>query len=554
MFNKSRGMIKPAHALAIVEAIIKTGEVGLFSWHVESGKMEIIELITGKQFDNISSLPQFIDQVVIEKDRDLAKQDLDAFMKGTSKHYKSTFRILDKTGKVRWLFCKGGMLTDKRLGVLIYDVTGGNFRKGNDPTTGFLRGEHFLRKLKNALNHAERHQQKGALIYIDIENLMTIINTYGFDFASEVIGIFSEKLSKLASEQDELARLPHDKFMVLLSNIKSVTKVEKISQKILEEFKNPFTVRSIQMCLKLNMGITFFPELSTDADELMRFSDFALGYSRTKGGQTATFFDSDLMETYIRKKDIEHELPHAIVNDELSLVFQPQFNVQTNRISGIEALIRWKNPKLGFVSPAEFIPIAEDNSYIIQLGKWVAEASLRTARKWLDKGFDFNKISINVSPVELLQKDFREILLKKCAAYNILPSIVELEITERILMSTTDANKETVNTLLNDGFSIALDDYGTGHSNISYLLQFNISTLKLDKFLVENIMDKRWQYIIKNIIGFQQFASYDIVAEGVERKEEVEELIKLGCHTIQGYYFSKPLPMDEIEVFLAEHH
>lgn len=553
MLINQEGKINSSQALAILEGIIQTGEIGLFFWHINEEKFEIIEKISGYPYNEAVSLPHFIEKVVIKKDQELVYQDLEAFIAGDLAHYESTFRVCDKSGNIKWIFCKGRRITETSLGVIMYDVTGNKFTKGNDPNTGLLKGRYFMRKLNNSIKHAQHLQRTGALIYIEIDNLLILINKYGFSFANEAVTQFSRKLTKFLGEYDELARFPYEKFMLLLNNVEDVSKVETVSREILEIFKEPMNLNGIHVCLDISLGITLFPEVSTDADELMRFSDYAIGYSRSKGSNKVTFFDSELMESYIRKKNIQNELPNAIVNQELSLVFQPQFNLRTREITGLEVLSRWNSLNLGFVSPAEFIPLAEDSGFIVKIGEWVAEESIKTARKWLDQGFDFNKLSINVSPLEFQQADFQEKLLEKCHRYNIAAERIELEITEGLLFSANETNKDKIKRLISAGFKIALDDFGTGYSNYTSLIEFDFSTLKIDKSLVGNITDERWQYIVKNIIGFRKYMNYNIIAEGVETKEEAEVLLELGCDNIQGYYFSKPLSLDKTEAFLMKH-
>lgn len=552
MFVNRNDEIKRSQAHTVVEHVLSSGEVGFFAWHMLDNTFELLENISGLAFNDLTTLPDFIDKIAFTKDRDLALQDLRNFMKGGSEYYQSTYRIIDSEGKVKWVFCKGIIIEGNILSSIIYDVTGNKFMKGHDPTTNLIDGRYFMRKLKNSIQLAQNHNRKGALIYLNIDNFYSIINSYGFEFGSAVLYKLSRKLLKFIGEYDELARFPYDKFMIMLKNSKDVSKVEQLSKKIINSFKDPLIVNDTHIYLNVSIGITLFPEASTDADELMKFSDFAVNHSHVKGSNTVTFFDSSLMESYTREIDIENELANAINNQELFVMYQPQLDLASQKVVGFEALLRWNNKQLGRVSPDEFIKVAEDKGLIVELGRFVLKESLKTVRKWLDMGFDFETMSINFSTLEFNQKDFQKHLLKECKKYNVSPDMIELEITERLFTGTTDNFKNVIDNLKNEGFKIAVDDFGTGYSNVSFLLNQEINTLKLDKSFIENITNKKHKFFLKSIIELKNYMNYNVVAEGVETKEELDILTEIGCDHIQGYYFSKPMTKSDAETFMLQ--
>lgn len=537
-----------AQVQAIVNHVVDVGEVGFIAWDIKANKFDVNEKILGLQIKDCQSLPEFINKFVLKKDREIAQQDLEMFLNRESDYYQSTYRIEDYTGKVRWIFCKG-IMKGNILGAIMYDVTSDKFMRGHDQTTNLIDGRIFLRKLNNALQYACQHGTKGALLYIEIANFMTIINKYGFQFSADVLYKFSRLLLDFIGDDEELARFPYDKFMMMVHDTHTMDEIEQFGQKIIDVFDKPLLINGVKINLNLNIGIAVFPDAGMDADDLMRYSDFAVRHSRKIGDNTCTYFDEEMLKTYYREMHIESELANAIANNELLLVYQPQLDVQKNRITGFEALIRWDNPRLGLVSPAEFIPIAEDKGYIVSIGRWSFNQMMKTARKWLDDGFEIDSIGINVSPIEFQQKDFKKRLLEKCRKHGVPPHLIELEITERCLMATNEANICLINSLIAEGFKIALDDFGTGNSNINFLLNFNITTLKLDKTLVDSVNDKRRQYLVQYIIASQKHMEYEIVAEGVESQEVVDTLLELGCERIQGYYVSKPLTENEAEKF-----
>ena len=546
------GMLDNDQAKMILQKMVDAGRAGVFTWDIDKNRFRVMETFTGRTFDQINTLEEFLHKMVFHKDVRMALQDLNNFTQGVDAGYQSTFRILDYKGEIRWLFIKGTMQSENRMSAIMYDVTEGNLRQGHDLRTNLMNNDTFMRKLDLAIQCGKDTDQNGALLYIDIGNFHSILNRYGFDFGSSILYKFSRILLKFVGEQDDVARFPYDKFMILLNGITGLPEVEQTAQSIIELFEEPIVVEGKKIYLNINIGVTIFPEASSDVDELMRFSDFTIDHARQSGNKSAVFFDSELMASYNREMDIENELPSAIYNEELYLVYQPQLDLKNNRINGFEVLVRWNNQNMGFVSPGEFIPIAEEKGYIVGIGRWIREESLKTARRWLDLGIEFEKLSINISTVEIKQRDFKEQLLHLCTRYNIEPRMIELEITERTFMAMEDGEENLFNDIIKEGFKIALDDFGTGYSNLCSLLNFHINTLKLDKSVIDNIKDHKQRHIILGIIGAKTFLYDEIVAEGVEDKETMAILTDLGFDTIQGYYFSRPLSRDDLEQFIFD--
>lgn len=546
-------MLDNDYAKIILQNLVEAGRAGIFKWDIDNQIFEVMETITGKEFENLHTLEDFIRQVVFHKDLEVALQDLDDFKMGRQANYQSTFRILDAKGKIRWLFCKGMKMPNNTMSAMMYDVTEGNLVQGHDLTTNLLNEETFMRKLNNSIQHAQREGHNNALIYIDIDNFHTLLNKHGFEFGNLILYHFSCILLDFVGDMDELASFPYNKFMLLLNNPENLAKIEKTSQRISNYFEESFYINGQYVYLKLNMGITLFPEVSADANELLQISEFAINRSHESGSYASAVFDSELMSSYARDLEIENELPNGIMNREFFLVYQPQIDLKTNKITGFEALARWNNKHLGLISPLDFIPVAEDKGYVIAIGHWIRKESLKTARKWLDMGIEFENISINISTIELRQKDFKERLLRMCQRYNVEPSMVELEITERTLTDASEDNINIINNLLKQGFKIALDDFGTGYSNLSTLLNFNINTLKIDKSMIDNIKDKRQINMLKSIIDTKNYLAYTIIAEGVEDAETISVLTELGCDSVQGYFYSRPLPRNEMESFVLSY-
>ena len=255
-------------------------------------------------------------------------------------------------------------------------------------------------------------------------------------------------------------------------------------------------------------------------------------------------------DLYSRKIEIKSRLYNSIINNELYICYQPQINALSNTVIGTEALLRWNNNKLGNVSPNEFIPIAENSGYIVKIGKWILDEALKTACMWKKKGYNFNTMSVNVSPIQLKESDFKDNILNTCAKHDISPSLLEIELTEGTLMDICKNEIEVLNELREIGVNIAIDDFGIGYSSFNYLINLPFNTLKIDKSLIDNIKSDKNKAVIKSIVCLSKSLKYKIIIEGVETKEQVDLLIDLECNIMQGYYFSKPLPENEIEKLL----
>lgn len=553
MFDKFDNVFTDEHLRRFLQDIVGSGRAGLFAWHMDKNKFDVVETFTGKKFKHIQTLEEFIQQVVFPKDIELALQDLELFLSGVSPNYESTFRVVDSQGYVKWLLVKGSFMDDNKMTGIMYDFTFRNMKLGHDIKTNLMNNDTLMRKLRNSIRHAEKKDELGALLSIDIANYHNIINRYGNDFDDSILFNFSRVLLEFIGPYDQVARFPCNKFMLLLNKIYSIQEVEQITQAIASVFEEPMLINGELIYLDIKMGVTTYPDMSSDVNELIRFSDFTIDHALKNDSNALIVFDEKLKSIYNRELDIDNKLPTAIYNKELSLVYQPQLDLKSNKIIGFEVLVRWINKSIGVVLPNEFIPIAEDKGYIISIGQWVREESLKTARRWLDLGFDFKKISMNISAIELAQKNFKEKLLYLCEQYNVDPDLVELEITERAFLVTEEGQSTIIDDLLADGFKIAIDDFGTGYSNLHSLVMHRKDTLKLDKSLIDNIHDPKQQHIIKGILQAKNHLYSEIVAEGVENKETLNTLSELEFDIIQGYYFSRPLTRAAMEEFVLNY-
>jgi diguanylate cyclase (GGDEF)-like protein len=486
--------LKKTEADRIYENVLDEGNLEVSKWDINSGDIFISEKIAGHNFDRAESKTEFI-----------------------SESYEED-KIID-----------------------LYDNL-----------TEFPNRTFFYEILNNSLKKAKANNKKGALIYIDLDNFKHINDNLGHHSGDLILKLFSQLVNTLIEECGELARLGGDEFAILIHEFKNIEQIEEICNKIHEYLENPFEIIENQIYITASLGITVFPDDSSDADELLKFCDFAMYKSKHKGKNMHTFFNKQIADNYFRKILIENELKSSINNNELYVLYQPQIDALSNEVIGTEALLRWNNKKLGNVSPSEFIPIAENTGYIVKIGNWVLDRALRMAYLWKEKGYKFNTISVNISPIQIKRADFKENLLNACARYNVPPCLLEMEITEGTLIEICKEKIKVLNELIESGVHIAIDDFGTGYSSLNYLINLPVNTLKIDKLFLDNIENEKNRAVIKCIVDLSKSLKYEVIAEGVETEEQMNLITGLGCNIIQGYYFSKPLSENEIDDFFKK--
>lgn len=431
-------------------------------------------------------------------------------------------------------------LNEKKINYMIY----------YDHLTKLANRTLLMKRLNEQLDLLKCESVEGAVFYIDLDNFKNINDTMGHSYGDKLLIHLAYKLREFVDKKDTICRLGGDEFILLCTSIKEAD-VEIYAKKLLNLFNENLVIDNRQMYISASMGVTFYPKDGTDSNTILKNADAAMYKAKELGKNRFFVFDPKIYLNLKRKTTIERILRNAIKNNELSIFYQPQYDPRTNEIFGFEALLRLNSRKLGFISPAEFIPIAEECGYITELGKWVINESCMQVVKWLNEGYKFKSISINISSVDLQQADFLENIKEILRNTSIDNNIVELEITETVLMQSFDSSINILQKLMDIGVRIALDDFGTGYSSLSYLRRIPISTLKIDKSFIDNIIyDKKEESIINSIIKMAHSMDLKVVAEGVETKEQLETLNEKKCDYIQGYYFSKPLPATDIEKLL----
>jgi len=417
----------------------------------------------------------------------------------------------------------------------------------HDPLTGLYNRVNFEEYLSHALFVAKRNKSMLAILFIDLDRFKVINDTLGHDLGDEVLITVASRLRKALRESDFISRWGGDEFVVILENLLEASEAAHVATNIIDVLKEPMNIQSHNLVTTASIGISIYPENGEDANTLIKHADSAMYLAKDMGKNNFRYYTRELSQEIQNKLDIDMALHNAIEHQEIFMVFQPQYDLQTNKIISVEALVRWQNKELGFVPPDKFIPIAEDSGIIVSLGYFIFEESCKAYKIMKKHHVEIKQIAINVSSIQFKEATLLEDFLLITKKYNINPSEIEIEITERFIMEHTTENIAMLHNFRDAGFKISIDDFGTGYSSMSYLKQLPVDTIKIDKSFVDDIdQDSSDNAIIEAIIALSKTLGYTIVAEGIETLEQERFLREVYCDVGQGYLFSKPLSIEEI--------
>lgn len=414
--------------------------------------------------------------------------------------------------------------------------------------TNLLNRNYFLNKLEATVTHVTPHG-KHAVIGIRLHHIPDFNDSA---LRRAILREVSNRLLFLLTDKDELAKFPGERLFILIHNYKDQYELEKLTSAINALFNESISINKRRILLDASIGVSRYPKDSKNAIDLISFAELAKRQSTHNQNNRVTFFKKEFSDRAYKNNAIEVELVDALAKKEFYIIYQLQVDSTTNNIIGVEALIRWENDTLGLISPDQFIPLAENNGHIINIGKWLLEEVIRTAKEWYDKGYEFGTVSVNVSPIEFLEKHFVQNLLALCKKYELPHSLLGIEVTEGIYLHNIENSLMKIKELLDNGIKISVDDFGTGYSNFVFLVQANMDTIKIDKSIIQEIEDSETELLVRGIVNLCNDLNYDVIAEGVETKEQVELLSKLGLNQVQGFYYSKPVIQSEIEKFFKQ--
>jgi diguanylate cyclase len=422
----------------------------------------------------------------------------------------------------------------------------------NDPLTHLPNRRQFEEATKQLIQLCKSNNQQFALLLVDLDNFKTINDTLGHDVGDIVLKKAAKRLLTCVRSDDFVARLGGDEFAVLLVNLDRYHLAGKIADKIIKATNAPYKNKEHVLHAGASIGIACYPVAGTDMTSLIKHADIALYQAKAAGRNCTHYFTERLEERHKHRTDIEKALHFAIDHDELYLVYQPVFNIKTKRVTGFEALLRWKHPEMGLVSPAEFIPISEEIGLANRVGEWVLNNACRQFSCWYKSGYQSLRFALNLSVCQLLQSKLLETITQLNKTFDLPAELLVLEITETALMHQEKKSMELLEKLNGLGFQISIDDFGTGYSSLSRLQKMPIKILKIDQSFTQNIGKKNDEIIIKAIISLARNLNLDVVAEGVETKEQETFLIKNNCLIVQGFLYSKPLSVEDATALLKQ--
>ncbi|MBO6947481.1 MAG: EAL domain-containing protein [Rhodospirillales bacterium] len=422
-----------------------------------------------------------------------------------------------------------------------------------DELTGLANRNLLADRLAETMRRIDREGGGLALIYIDLDQFQNINDAFGHEVGDEVILMASRRLQSCVGDGDTVARAGGDEFHILMPGVADEHEAARIASDLLVALSSPYMIEGREIFSSASIGVCTYPPHAATPSELMRNVDTATNNAKRDGRANYKIYTPNMSEVVHRRVDVGHELRRALENDELSLNYQAKVDLSSQRIIGAEALLRWSNEHLGFISPAEFVPIAEETGLIVPIGEWVLRTACREAAKWKTADGRPVQVAVNLSALQFLHGDLVARVTRSLKESGLNPEHLDLELTESLLVERPDETIATLNRLKELGISISMDDFGTGYSSLSYLTKFPLDSLKVDRAFVTDLPDDRDAVVVvRAIVGMAKQLDLHIVAEGIETERQMEFLHGLGCHTGQGYLFSKPISNDQFMDLLMD--
>jgi diguanylate cyclase (GGDEF)-like protein/PAS domain S-box-containing protein len=410
-------------------------------------------------------------------------------------------------------------------------------------------------RLEQELNNARRYQRAGILLFLDLDRFKHINDALGHSVGDKILIETARRLQSLLRATDTAVRLGGDEFIILISAQDGIhndllEQSSIIAEKVINEINNPFLINEHELFISTSIGITLYTGIDETVELLLKRADTAMYQAKEAGRDTFRFYQQSMQEAADTKLQIERSLRLAISKQELSLHYQPQLS-DKNKLIGVEALIRWNNSDLGFIPPIEFIPIAEESGLIIPIGHWIVERVCNQINQWDEQGIDIPHVAINISAKQFYHVDFVSMLVHTVFENTIRPDRIILEITESVFLGELEDVIDKMNALKENGFSFSVDDFGTGYSSLTYLKRLPFDQLKIDQAFIRDMVNQPSDVaIVKAIIVMAKGLGLELIAEGVETDEHLAYLSNFGCNIYQGYYFSKPLPADQLSEYI----
>ncbi|WP_188381731.1 sensor domain-containing protein [Oxalicibacterium faecigallinarum] len=425
----------------------------------------------------------------------------------------------------------------------------------HDALTGLPNRSLLEDRLENAINYSARNEHSLWVVLVDLDRFKLINDTMGHQAGDHLLKIISDRLQSSVRESDTVARLGGDEFVLVLPECAdgNASSAADVIQRIMDAVIQPLTIRGNEYVLGCSMGVAVYPNDGTDPATLMAHADVAMYRAKDNGGNSFQFYTPVMHDAALKRLQLEYQLRRAIELDELTLHYQPQVDLRHGTIVGMEALIRWNHPQMGLITPGSFIGMAEETGLILPIGIWVLRTACLQAKKWQDMGHDNLRIAVNLSARQFVQTDLTETIADILQQTGLPPHCLEIELTESSVMADIERHLLILHAIKALGVHLSVDDFGTGHSSLAYLKRFPIDTLKIDRSFVRDIaLHQDDASIVATIIALGHNLHLQVIAEGVETENQMAVLRAQGCDQMQGYYFSKPLPAEQIEALFLD--
>jgi diguanylate cyclase (GGDEF)-like protein/PAS domain S-box-containing protein len=543
---------------------------GLWDWNLTTNEIYFSsrwKSMLGFQDHEIGDRLQEWFQRVHADDIQKLKKDISDHLNSVTPHFENEHRLLNKKDEYLWVLSRGLAVKDRdgnsiRMAGSLTDITERKKTEEQlirnafyDPLTGLPNRALFMDRLQMTFVHSRRTQNHlFAVLFLDIDRFKNINDSFGHLTGDELLTLVAERLRARIRPDDTIARFGGDEFVVLLGNIKEVSDAKRIAERINSILTEPFQLMHHELYIGITIGIAISNQEYTQPEEILRDADTAMYHAKLRGRSSYLVFDKSMHVNALDRLELEIDLRHAIERREFVLYYQPIISLQNRGIIGFEALVRWNHPQRGFLLPMEFIPLSEETGLIIPLSLWIIREACMQMSKWQKQSPSDSPlvVSINISPVHFKHDGFVDQIRKVLDETKLNPEHLSLEITETVMMDNTDRIIDVLSELKNLGIKIHIDDFGTGYSSLSYLQRFPINTLKIDRSFIARLTGRgKDTEIVQSIITMAHNMKLHVIAEGVEKMENLEILEKLQCEYAQGYFFSHPLNSHEAERFLT---
>ncbi|WP_187444964.1 EAL domain-containing protein [Rossellomorea vietnamensis] len=469
------------------------------------------------------------------------------------------YRIITPSGKMKWVNDKIIPILDDHNRIIRYhgiitDIT--KDKELGDRVKHLLHHDSLTalpnrKTLETEMTSLIKENVEFAMIYIDLNRFKYMNETLGPVIGDAILEEAARRLKRFQERGIFVSRFSNDDFVVLLKDFGNLTNVSSLCKEVIDCLKEPYEIKEFELLLTISVGVSLYPSDSNGITDLFQNSIAAMNRAKENGRNSFQIFSPENSIDAYKRFVLEKDFRLALMKEELQLFFQPQVDSRLNQIVGAEALLRWEHPEWGIVSPNDFIPYAEENGFIVQVGEWVLEKACQTLQEWRKRGIPLVPISINLSPQHFLVKDLKTSFLSVLEKYDIPPTLIKLEITEAVFLQQALVVKQTIEELRESGMKILIDDFGTGYTSFAYLKDLTVDGIKIDRSYTKSLAhDPKSRAIIKNLANLSADLNMSTTIEGIETKEQLEVLNDIQCHLIQGYIYSRPVPGAELETIL----